>query len=106
MNNTTEEHTMNTTKVRKPRTAKQKVERFMADNNIDFIADRSVEGIDLDSWSPPGTVWAATGCHTLRIRFWTDVPAAWKAMWNDVQYGLEPCPNAGNCEGCGDEVTT
>lgn len=41
---------------------------------------------DLDS-----AVWKATGTHSLAVEFYSDRPAGWRALLEDVQKGTEPC---------------
>jgi hypothetical protein len=92
---------MTTTKARRL-TTKQRVEKFMADNGIDFEVSRwsgpNGQAMDLSAWAPPGKMFYVTQAHSCVANRWT-AAEAWTAMWKDCQLGLVDCDNEG-CEGC------
>jgi len=71
------------------------------------LDDNTGLDIDLSVWTPPGFQWKVSGCHGLAVHYYSDKPAAWRELWQDVKRGLEPCDvlaEQGWCEGChGDE---
>jgi len=62
----------------------------------DFIDN----GTYLDAWSPRGTVWGASGNHSLVVAG-TDRAEMWRALVQDLRHGVEPCETV-DCEGCED----
>lgn len=73
--------------------------RLIREAGADFV-DRSARGeLTGDTFTPPGIVWHATGCHALVVHFRTDPAAGWAALLDDVRLGTEPCRLV-DCENC------
>lgn len=51
---------------------------------------------------PAGTVWEATGAHTIAVHYYSDRPAGWRTLLQDVQQGTRPC-DLQQCDICEDE---
>jgi hypothetical protein len=49
-------------------------------------------------FSLPGTVFAATGAHSLSVNAMT-ATEAWQQVLSDLRMGVEPC-EVTDCEGC------
>lgn len=82
----------------KRETPRQKALRLIKEYGGDFNEWDS-DGLEGDIWSPKGLVWSATDTHCLVISFYTDRPAGWKALLEDLELGVEPCTTP-DCEGC------
>ena len=66
------------------------------------IEDSSGPGELLVSlWSPAGTAFAATGCHSLSVVYYSDRPAGWADLAADLRAGLEACTDD-ECDTCND----
>lgn len=48
---------------------------------------------------PAGTVWAATGCHSIAVQYYSDRPAGWRQLAQDVGMGTYPC-DLPDCDVC------
>jgi hypothetical protein len=72
-------------------TARQQVLVLIAQLGADWQENDVDGGLDGDAWLPTGTVWIATGGHSLVVSYMSDRPAAWKALLADMQQGTEPC---------------
>jgi hypothetical protein len=61
------------------------------------------DGDSLTVWTPPGTAWTATGCHSVSTGF-RGAPRAqlWASLLADVRQGVQPCTQA-DCDGCEDQ---
>ena len=79
-------------------TRKQLTQRLEA---IGATLDEDLGRMNFDA--PRGTVWNATGTHTLAYyrRGW-DMPALYDAMLADLKGGTDPCDTS-DCDVCGDE---
>lgn len=80
-------------------TRKQVTERFAALGVTDYKIEKHRAGVDVDAVSPLGKMFAATDCHTLVVSFYTDIPAAYDAVLEDLASGLIEC-HADECEMC------
>lgn len=79
--------------------AKRLIEEYGAD-----LLDMSHPGVammDVNVWSPVGSMWKATGCHSLTAYNYTDARAGWTWLLNELRTGMEPCDNK-ECETCND----
>jgi hypothetical protein len=92
---TTSESDMKT----KRETPRQRCLRLIEEYGGDF-QEWDSDGLEGDVWSPKGVVWAATDCHTIAVSFYTDRPAGWKALLEDLEQGVVPCeqPDCDTCE--------
>ena len=80
--------------------AKQKVERYCAEHDVDFQDNTGEMAIELNCWSPPGKVWKATGAHSLVMVSYTDKTWAWGELWKDMRQGFYDDQCTPDCEGC------
>lgn len=48
---------------------------------------------------PAGSVWEATGCHSIAVNFYSDRPAGWRSLMADAGQGIRPCDLPG-CDIC------
>lgn len=78
---------------------RQRVMAFAKDNNCDVFNSSGGKALDVTLWAPVGLAFVASGCHALVISYFTDAPAGWRALWEDVSKGLEPCDQS-DCETC------
>lgn len=51
---------------------------------------------------PDGSVWNATGAHTINVAIYTDRPYGWACLIQDMRAGIEVCPDGDGCEWCTD----
>lgn len=56
-------------------------------------------GLDVNVWLPAGLVWEASACHVISVCFYTDRPAGWRALLQDLRAGVTPCCQS-DCETC------
>ncbi len=55
---------------------------------------------------PDGSVWNATGAHTINVAIYTDRPYGWGCLVKDMSAGLSTCPDGAECEWCNDDGGT
>lgn len=55
-------------------------------------------GFEVEGWSRPGTVFAATGVHTLVVSGMT-AAEAWREALAELRDGIQDCTEK-DCEGC------
>lgn len=72
------------------------IEQYGAELLIDQSGPHELWG---SVWSPAGSVFVATGCHVIALGFRTNRPAGWKALCDDLRYGIEACA-AVDCDTC------
>lgn len=62
----------------------------------------NVSGWDISIDTPPGFVWAGLGLHGVVAAQFNNYPPKkelWRALWEDIKNGLEPC-DIEDCEYC------
>jgi hypothetical protein len=95
-----------------PRTAtKAQVERLAKKLNVEVDNESDDSYISIFLYTPKGTRFKATECHTAATSFsralpgepsneWAGkMPEGWGACMNDLEYGVEECDNE-NCGYC------
>ena len=59
----------------------------------------SGEGLQASAYLPAGLNWSASNCHTLSITYYTNRPAGWQDLLEDMQGGIEECA-LDDCDVC------
>lgn len=88
-----------TTTTRKRETSRQEALRLIAEADADWEQGDG-DGLMGSTWTPEGQVWVATDCHLLTVNYYTDRPAGWIDLLEDLRLGTRPCETP-DCEGCG-----
>lgn len=84
----------------RPLTAEQESRALIKAAGAEMDDNSGPGELFVNVWVPPPSVWRATMTHSIRITFYTDRAAGWRALLADLREGITRCPEPDCDEGC------